>query len=473
MVELPLPTSPQAEAALVGLCLIDPTVAPNFTWMDAKMFSNPMYRLFWEGIAQCQAQGRSTDCVTISDEIDRMGKDADHYAADLSQLMAAAYDLANPIPQDHAAIIVEKYQLRKMIHVSKTLAASAYKQVSPMQVCGEIIRRLSSIMEEAPGTKAARVTFSQLMTLLDDETERRKANEHIIIKSGFSALDAAVGGFEGGEYILVAARPGAGKSAWATSLATQLGARFHRYNLGCVAFFSMEMTIIAQARRIIASVAEPAIETKMMRAGFREGDRVDEEAYVQFINHIGEREKTIGDALVFYEGAMTTDMFAMRVMEEVTLHGTRVFIIDQLDHFLDKSRDGNPTTRIEEISRKLKHIAVRYGVIIICLAQFNRNMTDRTDKRPQLTDLKQSGNLEQDADIVLGLYRPWYFYNSPDDPQEYTEWAELGILKNRDAQLGMVPLCFRGKQVSFRDWDAERYPTAYMQELVSRKEKGK
>lgn len=470
------PCNKDAEAAVLGAVLISPVVAPALKWMQTAMFTSNFHRLVWRGVMACVERGAVPDLVTVLDEMDKIESGTqDHYAADMTALINNAPFADNA--ESYAAIVSEKYQLRRFIRLSETLVSNAYALRSPTEIGAMLMTSVNTILACAPNkAMSGRVTFDDLLDRLYDETHDRQENPAAVIKSGFADLDRLIGGFEPGELIYVAARPGAGKSAWALSLAQQLAARFNRYDLGAVEFFSMEMSMLAMIRRAIASASgDPVLETKLMRAGFRNGDdpddrdAIDWRAYNQFVHLIGERKRIIGGALAFHEGAMTTDVLALRIMEAKTAYRSRLIIVDQLDRFTDRSREGE-TARISNISGALKRMAMDLGVTIICLTQLNRNTESRPDHRPQLSDLKQSGNLEQDADMVFALYRPSYYYNTPDDHESYTQWAEMDVLKNRDGDQGVVPLCFEGNKTLFSSWDRERYPVEHMMEVVKANE---
>lgn len=474
--EYAMPASIQAEAGVIGAALIDGGIVGHLPWLIPEMFTHPGYQLTWEAMRALVRDGAAVDITTVLDRMERMSRDASEYATLAFQAVAETPHSGHA--RHYASIVLKKHQQRELIRLAHRLTTDAFGDADPELVTQGGMQRLSQIMALSPDHTTGRKTYGEVLDALHEDVLGRMDNPHRAIRSGFPRIDAWTGGFEPGQLILIAARPGAGKSALGLSMSRRMAGHAHHTGRGAVDIVTMEMTMIAQARRIIAARNLPPLDTRLMRQGFREYDQIDEIAYARFIRDLEADREDVGDSLAFHEGVISTDQLAVLANEAKVNHKTFALVIDQLDLFADTSKEGE-TQRIASISRRLKHIAMRLGIVIICLVQLNRETERRSggDKRPQLSDLKQSGNLEQDADMVLALYRPSYYFAPDDDMNEreaaaYSEWAELLTLKHRDGQAGIVtPLRFIGAAASYTDWDDEAFMIRDMMDLVAARER--
>lgn len=471
------PASDYAEASVIGAILMDGALIAHLGWLNAQMFTHPAYRLTWEAMQSLAQDGTPCDIMTVFDRMDRI---APHSASEYHPLVMQT---ANATPHSgharhYAMIVLKKYQQREILHMAEFLAGEAYGEADPEMIGQLGMQKLSRLLALSPDHTTGRKTYGEVLDLLHEDMLHRMDNPDLALRTGFGRIDAWTGGFEPGQLILIAGRPGSGKSAFALSVARRMAAYFHRHKAGVVDVVTMEMSMISQARRLVASRGAPSLDTRLMRQGFRQNDELDEDAYARFIEYLERDRSEVGDALAFHEGVITTDQLAVLASEAKVNHGMQVLVIDQLDLFADTAKGGE-YERISNISMKLKQLAMRLKIVIICLVQLNRETERRagSEKRPQLSDLRQSGRLEQDADAVLALYRPSYYFpvdeEWPDGSKDpYNQWAELLTLKFRDGQADiMTPLCFVGSAASYTDWDAERYPIRSIMDLVAGREK--
>lgn len=246
-------------------------------------------------------------------------------------------------------------------------------------------------------------------------------------------------------------------SALGLALARRIAGRFqHLGQGGSVDIVTMEMSAISQARRLLSLRAEGTFTTGDMRRGFRNDyNDVDLIGWARFLKSLDQEAHDAGDSLYIREDVVSTEQLHLHVLRAKQERGLKVLVIDQLNLMSDEHKD--ETQRIGRISTALKRLAMRHGIVVICLTQLNREVEKRQDHRPQLADLRQSGELEQNADIVLGLYRPAY-YNPPEehDPPAYAEYAELLGLKARDEEANVsLVLRFIPSAASFTDWTFE------------------
>lgn len=470
------PASVEAEAGIIGSSFGEPVLVAHLNWLTPNMFTHPSYRATWDAMQSLSHDGEPVDMTTVYERMTHM---SDHGADDYDRSMGTVgmtHDSSNA--RHYAAIVLKKYQQRQLMLIANRLAQHAYGDTDPELTAQLSMQAMSKLMALSPDHRTGRKTYSEVLDMLHEDTLRRMEHPDQALRTGFARIDAWTGGLEPGQFILVAARPGAGKSAFGLSLGRRIAGRLHHKGAGAVDIVTMEMGMLSQARRIVAARGEPALDTRAMRQGYRDGDEVDLQAYTEFVRYLELDRAEVGNALAFHEGVITTDQLAVLAMESKTNYGTQVFIIDQLDLFGDTNRNGE-YERISTISMKLKQLAMRLQVVIICLVQLNREPEKRSggDKRPMLSDLRASGRLEQDADMVLGLYRPSYYFPADDDWMEgaiepYVKWAEMLTLKFRDGQSDiMTPLCFINSAASYTDWDAERWPVKQIAEFVTHREK--
>jgi replicative DNA helicase len=472
--EAPPPSNLEAETSVIGAVLLDASNVARLSWITPEMFTHPGYALAWRVMNDLTSEGIDVDILTVTERMKHI-----KYGAEYSVLLnqSVTHTASSEHARQYGAMVLKAYQQRQLLELAQYFATQAYSTTDPAVAGQQGMTTLSHLLALSPAHTTGRKTYSEVLDLLHEDTYTRAEKPDMTLKTGFARIDAWSGGFEPGQFILIAGRPGSGKSALALSMARRFAGRFHHQGAGAVDVVTMEMSMLSQARRIVAARGLPVIDTRLIRTGFRdEQDEFDGQAYSYFMEMLEADRAEVGDALAFHEGVMTTDQLAVIAQDAKTNHGMQVLIIDQLDLFADTNRNGE-YERVTNISRKLKQLAMRLGIIIICLVQLNREVEKRGDKRPQLSDLRQSGQLEQDADIVMALYRPAYYFPPIEDWPEktnevYAQWAELLTLKFRDGQADVLtPLCFQGAAASYTDWDGDAYPIGDIRNLVAGREK--
>ncbi len=471
MSDYSLPADLAAEAAVIGAALIDPAVASELIWLTPDLFTHPVYALAWRAVGDV-AREAAPDLVTVLDRMATLDASLAHDGITL------VYDAVNVTPhashaRHYAGVVLRLAQKRLLITAAGQIASEAYQADDPDRVGTVAMQRLARILALSPAHHTSRQTYSQVLDALADDTWRRMDQPESGLRTGFARIDSRSGGYEPGQLILLAGRPGSGKSALLLAIARRVAGRLHAQGSGCVDVATLEMPSVSQARRLVAGRA--GLDTQRLRGGFRCGDEVDMAAWGTFSHALESDRDEVGDALAFHEGIVTTDQLSLLATEAKNAHGLRLLAIDQLDLMGDAAKDGNETARIGAISLRLKQMAMRLGIVVLCAVQLNRQTEARGTeaKRPQLADLRQSGRLEQDADMVYGLYRPSYYLAPREgDPLAYAAWAELLTLKHRDGEAGvMIPLRFDKQAATFDEWDGERWPVRDMARLVRERER--
>ena len=447
------PQSSEAEMALIGAMLIDPLVAVTLAWVKADWFLNDTYRAAWEAGQELVHRGQFADFVAVGNIVD-----SHHGITDAFMQLTDAIN-ATPSSQhaDHyASILQEKALRRELIAIGTQLVSQAYR-MGPIDQAAELaLQRLANIQLRT-GTHAHGRLYKDWLDATYESTAARMEGKEIGIYTGYRVLDQITQGLDLGSLILLAGRPGSGKSALGANIARRIAGRLHHQgNGGRVDIITMEMDGQSVSQRLIAAAS--GIDTREMRAGFRDdnGTPVSSE-WEQYARWVALETEFAGDTLYIHDVPMSTDQIFLHAMQAQAQHGMQVLIIDQLDLATDEVRDSE-SVRIGKISQRLKTIAKQLNIVIICLAQLNREVEKRGNHRPQLSDLRMSGRLEQDADSVWLLYRPaaHYPYVPGEDPPAYEEYAVLEMAKYRNGvPHSMIPLKFAGPLAAFFDWETD------------------
>lgn len=461
--EREIPQNIEAEIAILGSVLIDPLAIIAIAEMMApEDFYRDAHRIIYTAMLALVQSSQPADLVTVSDVIDQEGKLEAIGGADyLTQLATAVLTSGHLL--HYVQIVKRCSQARKLIALAGDLAGMAYGGRVDEAVA-MTVQRLARIEATAPVGRTR--SYRQWLEATRADVERRRDGNVPMILTGFAKIDRWLGGFEPGQLILIAGRPGSGKSALGLAQARRMAGRFQHIGQGAIDIVTMEMSAIAQARRLLSLRADGTFTTGVMRQGFRQGDQFDVMGWHRFLKAYEQEAHEAGDALHIREDVVTTEQLNLHVLRAKQERDLRVLVVDQLNLLADEHRD--ETQRIGRISAALKRIAMRYEIVVICLTQLNREVEKRADHRPQLADLRQSGELEQNADIVMGLYRPAYYYPPEEhDPAEYAEYAELIGLKARDEEANiMLPLRFIPSSAAFDDWSY-----GDIDELVAAKER--
>jgi replicative DNA helicase len=361
-----------------------------------------------------------------------------YYISQLTNRIASAAHA-----ESHARIVVQKYILREMIRISGKVIQNAYDETT--DVFNLLDEAESELFKVTEGN--IRKDYESMASLLfkaQSEIEIAMQKEDGIngVGSGFKELDKITSGWQKSDMIVIAARPGMGKTAFVLSMARNIAVDYEHP----VAIFSLEMSSIQLVNRLISGEAEiPADDIR--RGNFSKSE------FEQFF----ERTKSLSEAPIYIDDTPALSIFELRAKSRrlKQQHGVQLIIIDYLQLMSSGGKGGNREQEISNISRSIKEIAKELEIPIIALSQLSRSVETRGgDKRPMLSDLRDSGAIEQDADIVGFIYRPEYY--------QLTEWpdgspcnnqGEIIIAKHRNGSLKDVRLKFIGKYAKFSDLD--------------------
>lgn len=432
-----------AEQAILGAVLVDPQQMDMLQErLTPAAFHNPQHQKVFRRMVELADEGSPIDVLTLTNKL--VEHDEAVTVGGVSYLSRLAGSVPTTANTEHyAGIVLEKYLLRQGIEASMALVQQAVASGDP----GKVIAGLQETATRLSDLAAPKKDFSQLGPVLlsvYEEAEKRymtRAEDRGItgLPSGFPDLDKMTAGFQRSDLIIVAARPSVGKTAFALNIAQNVGVRTKE----TVAIFSLEMSEGQLAQRMLCS--EARVDASRMRTGYFEDG--DWEKLTNGIAALSETNVYIDDTpgLNVYEIRAR----CRRLKKE---RGLGMVVIDYLQLIAGRSRGENRQQEVSEISRMLKQLARELDVPVIALSQLSRGVEQRQDKRPMMSDLRESGAIEQDADIVSFLYRDDYY----DKESEKKNIIEIIIAKQRNGPVGTVELVFLKNFNKFVSYDRVR-----------------
>lgn len=438
------PNSIEAEQSLIGGLMLD-----HVAWekvadvISADDFYRKDHRLIFAAIASLAETNNPCDVVTVSEYLDNRGE--------LEQSGGLEYiaTLANETPgaanaRAYAKILRERSVLRALINAGNEISGSAF--ATDGRMASELVDAAERLVFEiAEKGSRGRAGFKHLKNILPQAVDRidvlhQSEGEITGISTGFTEFDKLTAGLQPGELIIIAGRPSMGKTSLAINIAENaaIGSKVP------TAIFSMEMPSQQLAFRMISSLG------RVDQAHLRTGCFPDEDW-----SRINTAVQLMSDAPIFIDdsaGLSPTEIRARsrRLHRE---HGLGLIVIDYLQLMQVPGSRENRATEISEISRSLKALAKELELPIIALSQLNRSVEQRPDKRPIMSDLRESGAIEQDADLILFIYREEVY--NPDTPRKGI--ADISIAKQRNGPIGDFPLTFVGRYTKFENWMPESY----------------
>jgi len=433
-----LPQSIAAEAAVLGSIIIDPVcLAEAAELLCVEAFYHFENRTIYEALLRIsnRGDGKSIDCVLLRDELVTMGKMEEVGIEHLIKIMDSVPSSANAMY--YAKIVREKYLLRKLIAACRDICEKAYEQ-------GETVEELIDIAEAgifAIGRQSQVSTLHQLSELLPlafDAIEMRDPNSLTGLSTGFYQLDEITSGLQKGDVIVVAARPSIGK----TSLALNIIENLLINEDVPVALFSLEMGGVQLAERLMCSLSR--LENQKVRR-----NHLDEKDYAELVESIGR----LGTKRLWIEEAsvLTPLSIRSRARRLKAAHDIQCIVIDYLQLISTNGRHENRQQEITRISRAIKSLAKELDVPVILLSQLNRAPAGRSNFMPRLTDLRESGSIEQDADVVLLLHREDYYHKGQADYCN-TNVADIIIAKQCSGPIGAIKLTFHPELSRFESY---------------------
>lgn len=434
------PAAPEIEASVLGAMMIEKeAVAKAVELLTPSAFYVKAHQLIFEAMVSLFEAGEAIDTVTVYEELKKREQlDETGGAVYLSRISQNISSAANI--EYHAKIILEKEILRGLITSSHQIARSAYEGTDDaFDLLDQAERKIFEITESH-----LKKTFTGMDRAVRDALEyieaiHSKSNIKFSVPTGFYELDDMLGGFQKSDLIIIAARPSMGKTAFALSLARNAAID----NKIPVGIFSLEMSTMQLIIRMLC--AEGRLNAHLVRTGklpHEEGVKLSKNAH-----------KLI-EAPVYVDDTPAQSVLEIRAKARRLKHEKNIgmIIIDYLQLMQGPSNAESREREISHISRSLKSLAKELNIPVIALAQMNRAVETRTDKRPQLSDLRESGSIEQDADVVMFLYRPEYYGIKVDHEGNSVEGVtEIIIGKQRNGPTGDVKLAFIKEYARFEN----------------------
>jgi len=427
------PQAVDLEEAVLGALMLDKDALSNTIdiFKTPKAFYKEAHQRIFTAIRNLFLKTQPVDILTVTQELKKSGEleiaGGAFYVTQLTNRVASAANV-----ERHARIVLEKYLHRELIRTSTETLRDAYEDTTDVF---ELLDRAEERMFEISSTNI-RKEFEHIRPLLGKAIEQivgAKNQKLSGVQSGFSRIDDITGGWQKSDLIILAARPGTGKSAFAGTIARNAAVDFQMP----VAIFSLEMTSVQLVSRLIAAEAELPSDR------LRKGDLRDDELY-QLNAKIGK----LTTAPIFIDDTPALSIFEFRAKARrlVAKQNVAMIIIDYLQLMVSgqEGKSFNREQEVSNISRSLKAIAKELDIPIIALSQLNREVERRGGKgRPQLSDLRDSGAIEQDADLVLFIYSPEMAGITVDEDGNSTEGiAEIIISKHRNGRTGSETLMF-------------------------------
>ncbi|MBB6371615.1 replicative DNA helicase [Chryseobacterium shigense] len=444
------PNAVDFERLVIGTFLIDKKgLDHSIDLLTPEVFYDPRHQVIFATILKLYEGNHPVDLMTIIQELKKEDKlsqaGGDHYIIDLTMGVSSSAHI-----EYHVRVILEKYILRSLINVSANVIDSSYKEST--DVFELLDKAEQSFFEITNGTiKKGFDTANSLVKQAIDTIKSLKDKEGLSgVPSGFRDIDKETGGWQNSDLIIIAARPAMGKTAFLLSMARNIAVG-HKIPM---VLFSLEMASVQLITRMIAS------ETKISSEKLRKGT-LDDEEWQRLFSNVSELE----NAPLFIDETPSLSIFDFRAKcrRLVMQHGVKLIMVDYLQLMTAGGGGkgvGNREQEISMISRSLKAIAKELNVPVIALSQLSRSVETRPGKRPQLSDLRESGAIEQDADIVSFIFRPEYYkiavWDNDEEGQETSteNQAELIIAKHRNGATADVRLSFLKHFAKFGDIEA-------------------
>ena len=455
------PQAPELEQAVLGALLLEKDAINVITEvLKADSFYDPKHKNIYEAIVNLWQNGSAVDILTVSQELKKQGtidiSGGAYYVTSLTNRVASAANI-----EYHARIIAQKYLQRELIRISGEISTEAYEDgTDAFELLDSAERKLFEVSQGNIKKDYRAISGVVQEAIIEIESLRGKEGGLTGIPSGFSKLDRVTSGFQKSELIIIAARPGMGKTAFALSVARN-ACMANTEKLRGVAIFSLEMSSRQLVTRMISAEAE--IESDKLKKG-----TLADHEWQQLNSKIAK----LSDAPIFIDDTPAISVFELRAKCRRLKQQSNIemIIVDYLQLMRGddaNNKNGNREQEVSYISRSLKALAKELDVPIIALAQLSRQSEKRGSGstpgtqtgRPILSDLRESGSIEQDADMVMFIYRPDYYkLQEWDDGTPCEGEAEIMIAKHRNGELAHVRLRFIGKYTKFAEkTDFENY----------------
>lgn len=444
------PQSFEAESALVGSLLVDRDAIAAVDWLTPDAFASAAAADVFSAVLSLWKRRIPADLVTVTDELERMGRYEDVGGAAMLSAFATSVPTSAHI-EYYAQTVARLAKLRRYIDLGTEIVRGAYKSgeghYDPTDAINDALRAVESLTD--PSQRSTMTSYADLIP--DWQTEILDSWDGIVytsaIPTGFRYLDDALdGGLRPSELTLVGGRPGSGKTSFALQLAHE-AARYRKGEMGTVVIFSAEMNVKSLLWRATAEVS--GVDAKQIRTGkipIALRDRI-----LFATEHMASMPVVIDDT-----SGITTAQMMSRVQRLQRSGKVALVVFDYIE--IAGDRDESEERRVGKIGGALKHIARVCEVPVVALCQLSRAVEQRKDRRPQMSDLRYSGSLEAHADVIMMLYREGYYVAQGlmDPTPGKEDVVDVILAKQRNGVTGTYPVRWFGETMSFSDLDVDR-----------------
>nr|PZN79559.1 MAG: replicative DNA helicase [Pseudomonadota bacterium] len=440
------PHSVEAEQAVLGGLMLDASAWDNVAdVLRAEDFYRPDHRLIFNAIGALAQEGKPVDVVTVSEQLERTREL--EAAGGLAYLGALARDTPTAANvRAYAEIVRERSLMRQLISIGSEIASSVFNNegLTARELVDRAEQRVFEIAEAGFRGRDGAIAVRSLLPQIIDQIDEWHTNPDKMrgLPTGFTDFDRITGGLRPGDLIVVAGRPSMGKTTLAVNMAEY--AAIHPEIRASVAIFSMEMPAEQVITRMLSSIG--GVPLQNLRSG-----RISDEDWVRITSATSQ----LSEAKIFVDetpGLSPTELRARarRIKRE---HGLDLVVVDYLQLMQVPGNKENRATEISEISRGLKALAKELAVPVIALSQLNRSVEQRQEKKPVMSDLRESGAIEQDADMILLIYREEVY----DKNTTKKGIAEIDLAKHRNGEIGTFLLTFQGQFTRFVNYVPDSY----------------
>ncbi|MBU2649434.1 MAG: replicative DNA helicase [Bacteroidetes bacterium] len=440
------PQAVDLEEAVLGAIMLEKDALTSvIDILKPEVFYKDTHQTIYSAIVRLFARSEPVDILTVTNELKSSGElDSIGGAYTVTMMTNRVASAANV--EYHVRILIQKYIQRELIRLSSEIIKEAFEDTTDVfDLLDKAEQYLFSVSENN-----LRRNYEDMQSLVRDaikEIEAARASEEHLrgVPSGFTSLDRVTAGFQKSDLIILASRPGMGKTAFVLTIARNVAIQFRKP----VAVFSLEMSSIQLVTRLIS--AETLLSSEKLRKGSLENYEWEQ---------LNAKIKELIDAKLYIDDTPALSIFELRAKcrRLKAQHDIQLVVIDYLQLMVGQTdKQGNREQEISNISRSLKALAKELNVPIIALSQLSRAVETRGgSKKPVLSDLRESGAIEQDADLVMFIYRPEYYNIDQDEEGNSTAGqAIINIAKHRNGSLADIQLRFVGKYAKFEDPEKE------------------
>lgn len=422
-------TNLEAEQTVLGAILIEPTAIVKCAALTPEKFYQAQHRVIYRALLDMTAAGEPIDIITLNDKLEARGEAENAgglaYLIELQQNTPSAANIAQ-----YAKIVNDRYIVRGLLMVSAEI-----EKIALAKDGGDVSQKLNAAADSLAevgknAVQRGNKTFLETLKDLVADLDKRLEGVRFGLPTGLPKLDEITGGLPDGNLIVIAARPSMGKTVLAENIA--------RYTLKqgkAVHFQSYEMNAVELARR--SAAAECGIEMHSLKTG-----RLTDTDYQNLNLYLSKAQNWRLDVNC---DLLNVDELCFLAKEKKMTTGLDLLVVDHL-HIMPRPNKNNEVQELGDISRRLKNLAVELNIPVVLVAQLNRGSAKALDKRPNMADIRGSGSIEQDANIIIMPHRESYY-----DNQINPHLAELIIAKNRDGEMGSVVCGWKGQFARFED----------------------